>query len=475
MNKYTTLIWLSLLLVLVMVGGCAKPTPEPTKAPAKPTAVPEQPTAVPEQPTAVPEQPTAVPAPEEHEKVVLTFIRAGMGEDAIAEVEAMMAPFYEKYPWIELETLVVAPPDLGPKLLTTVAGGEPPDLASMVPSNYLHFVGSGHLLDLTPYAEAEGWDWKNYYNAANVDFWSIDGKLYGMAGVVAPEALAYNRDMFDAAGLEYPDDTWTWDDLLDAAKKLTLDTDGDGEIDQWGFGNLPSHYHSWIWAAGAELFNEDFTEILTDDPKVVEVLQWLADLRFKHKVCPTEDIAEAHREATFMFSDGLLAMYPARWVPDVVNFFARAKDLNYDVAPLPMNPVTGVRIGGGGGACNAVFAATKHPEEAYLVWKWMTTDEGIYARSAGLTGVPMVPNAENPDDWPMLTGAMRELDRPEHATVFLDALAYTRIRELPIANELEFYAAIDPYLDELWLGTKTAAEVAPLIKEAGDAVLQSQE
>ncbi|MFH1928840.1 MAG: extracellular solute-binding protein [Chloroflexota bacterium] len=461
MNKNSTLRCLSLLLVLAILVGCAKPTPTP----------------VPAKPTAVPDKPTAVPAPEEHEKVVLTFIRPGMGDDAMKEVEAQMAPFYEKYPWIELETLVVAPPELGPKLMTAVAGGEPPDLCMISPSDYLHFARNGQLLDLTPFAEAEGWDWKNYYSESTVDFLSIDGKLYGMSASVEVRGLAYNKDMFDAAGMAYPDDTWTWDDMLAAAQKLTLDTDGDGEIDQWGFGNIHWDYQPWIWAAGAELFNEDFTEVLTDDPKVVEVFQWLADLRFKYKVCPTWEVSQAYPGdgIPFMFQEGLLAMYTTRWIPDVAFFFGRQEDLNYDVAPLPVHSQTGLRIAGSGGILNAVFAATKHPEEAYLVWKWMTTDEGVYARSVGLTGIPMIPNAKNPDDWPMLAGAFRELERPEHAEIFLDALAYTRSTGLPIPNAREFYNAIDPYLDELWLGTMTAAEAAPLIKEAGDAVLQGGE
>ena len=55
MNKNSTLRWLSLLLVLAMLVGCAKPTPTP----------------VPAKPTAVPAKPTAAPAPEEREKVIL--------------------------------------------------------------------------------------------------------------------------------------------------------------------------------------------------------------------------------------------------------------------------------------------------------------------------------------------------------------------------------------------------------------------
>ena len=46
--------------------------------------------------------------------------------------------------------------------------------------------------------------------------------------------MYYNKDMFDKYKLPYPDETWDWDKYLEVAKKLTLDTNGDGQIDQWG-------------------------------------------------------------------------------------------------------------------------------------------------------------------------------------------------------------------------------------------------
>ncbi len=49
------------------------------------------------------------------------------------------------------------------------------------------------------------------------------------------ELLYYNKTMFDAAGLDYPTPEWTFQDVLDAAAKLTTDTNGDGQPDQWGY------------------------------------------------------------------------------------------------------------------------------------------------------------------------------------------------------------------------------------------------
>jgi hypothetical protein len=73
----------------------------------------------------------------------------------------------------------------------------------------------------------------------------------------------------------------------------------------------------------------------------------------------------------------------------------------------------------------------------------------------------------------MLTQAFEELTRPEHCMVYLDALEYTECTELPIPNAREFFAEIDVYLSELWMGTMTAEEAMPMVKQVGDPVLQA--
>lgn len=475
MNRHASLKWLSLLLVLAVLGGCAGATPTPTPVAVQPaaTSAPQAtPTSAPPaaEPTATSApEPTAAPA--EREPVVLNFMRPGLGDDALKETEAQMKPFSEQYPWITVETLVAMPPDLGAKIQTSVAGGAPPDIAFMPPGDFLHYAQSGQLLDLTAFAEKEGFDWKDYYYSANLDVFVVDGELYGVGDGMSPYALTYNKNMFDEAGLPYPDENWTWDDMLAAAQKLTKDKDGDGKTDQWGIVFQTWNYRPWIWMNGGDLFNEDFSEILITEPEVVEALQWMADLRFKHKVLPPVDVLQPYPGEFFMFMDNKVAMSIDAWVPAVAFFYPGIKDFQWDVAPLPKHPRTGLRVSAQGNWAIAAFAQTKHPEETYLVWRWMTSDPGMHARSMGYTGSPLLP-AGPPDQWPMLTKAVQEVTAPANVKVFLDALAYTRSTIIPLGTEREIYDVMDPYLDELWLGKKSAAEVAPLIKAAVEPLLK---
>jgi len=75
--------------------------------------------------------------------------------------------------------------------------------------------------DLTPYIEKTKFDLADYWPGA-LESTSFDGKVYGLPRDSGVEVLYYNKDDFDKAGLKYPTDDWTWDDLRKAAEALTL-------------------------------------------------------------------------------------------------------------------------------------------------------------------------------------------------------------------------------------------------------------
>ncbi len=407
---------------------------------------------------------------QEREPVTLYFIRPGLGEDAQIETDAQMEAFYEMYPWITVETTILPPPEVSTKLQTSLAGGEPPNVVMAISiGDALKYANNGAFLDMTPYAEEEGFDWQNYYDPVALDYFNPGGKLQCVAETSDTRTLAYNKDMFDAAGLTYPTDDWTWDDLLAAAQALTLDTNGDGQIDQWGFATHNWDEQPWIWAAGGSLFSEDYSEILITDPVVMDTYQWLADLRFKYGVWPPQEVATTYPEIGFMFAQGALAMYPARWLPDTIFFFAPIP-FNWDVVMMPKNPDTGLRVASKGGGCIGGFAGAEHPYETYLLWKYLTSDEGVYNRSVGASGVPALPGGPA-ETWPLLTEAFGMVTKPANAIAFMEMQPFTRFHELPLENAPEVYAAMTPFLDELWLGLKTIDEIAPQIKAAVDPLL----
>ena len=61
-----------------------------------------------------------------------------------------------------------------------------------------------------------------------------DDELFGFCACLGLTVLFYNKDIFDRAGIPYPDTTWTYDDLRRVGARLTVDSNGDGIPDQWG-------------------------------------------------------------------------------------------------------------------------------------------------------------------------------------------------------------------------------------------------
>lgn len=95
-----------------------------------------------------------------------------------------------------------------------------------------------------------------------LDIFTLDGVTYCPAKDFSTMALQYNKDLFDAAGLEYPNADWTWDDLRSAAEALT---DADAGV----IGLVtPPNFERWLpflYQAGGDLFDEDGNLALDSD------------------------------------------------------------------------------------------------------------------------------------------------------------------------------------------------------------------
>ena len=94
-------------------------------------------------------------------------------------------------------------------------------------------------------------EFKQVFPTAFALWKTAKGEQYAFPFDLDIPALFYNKELFDAAGIEYPNDKWTWDDMLKAAIALTKDTDGDGQPDQYGFTNWYFHWATLVWATRA--------------------------------------------------------------------------------------------------------------------------------------------------------------------------------------------------------------------------------
>ncbi|MBQ3794269.1 MAG: sugar ABC transporter substrate-binding protein, partial [Lachnospiraceae bacterium] len=154
-------------------------------------------------------------------------------------------------------------------------GGELPDVFWMHSNVAQKYMENDLLLDLTDkIAASDKIDMANYYDGI-VKLYQSNGKQYAVPKDIDTIALWYNKTIFDEMGVAYPDDTWTWQDFADAAKKLTND-------DHWGYaiapGNNQEGYYNTIYSMGGYVISDDKKKSGMDDPKSIEAVKLFTDM-----------------------------------------------------------------------------------------------------------------------------------------------------------------------------------------------------
>ena len=224
------------------------------------------------------------------------------------------------------------------KLYALYAAGTPPDVFGFG-QNYFGFWARGMLADLTPFINRDKFD-LNQFHVGLPDKFKVKGKYYGIPQLTTfGTLLFYNKNLFDQAGIKVPttdwdDKTWTFDVMLDYAKRLTQRS---GEPDAiYGLNYSPGnpHGHAWLWG-GDTFLPEHYTEGIAqrttiDSPQSVEGHQFAQDIRWKHRVTPR---AGTDPTTGVSFLNGRYAMdVNGGW-----NFWGYTviKDFKWGVAAIP--------------------------------------------------------------------------------------------------------------------------------------------
>lgn len=291
---------------------------------------------------------------------------------------------------------VVAEPNIGDdqntRRLTMISSGTAPDLIATGESWIPMYAEAGGFLDLTPFVEGEnGIDPATVFYEGVYNQGFYQGTPYAIAKDYSTSAFYINRALFDAAGIAYPEEGWTWDDALEIAQELTLDANGNNALSpdfdpenvvQYGIDIIPDGwwrgYQSYLYSWDAHTISEDGTTTTgyINSEAAVAAWEFYRDLVFEYHVAPTvNEIGSIEGGRTQMFQDGKFAIgvtYHGPWWQDVFN---ETPNLQWGVAPIPAGPngthESAVMWMGWG-----INAATEHPEEAWALLKFLTTEPG---------------------------------------------------------------------------------------------------
>lgn len=224
------------------------------------------------------------------------FSASGAQEETLKK---MIEVFEGKNPGIKVDVQLTGYEDYFMSLATKVAGGNAPDVFEMNMENYLAYMLRGACADLSELGIA-----KENYSEGTMAAVSNEGKLYAVPMSFSTCVLFYNKALFDQAGVAYPNDSWTWADMQDAAEKIVAA----GGEDVWGI-YQPITYNELyksVATNGGSLLNDDFTAFTVNTPENVAVLEAMLK-RIETNVMPTQE-EMAGRGDWDLFTEGKLAM-----------------------------------------------------------------------------------------------------------------------------------------------------------------------
>ena len=262
----------AMAVVSLLIAGCSSTSVTPSPTPTTPPAA--TPSTVASGPVA---SPTANPAAKcgTYSGPATTINYAIWGDTTeLANQQKIVNAFMAKNPTIKVKVTVADWDTYWDKLQTSLAGGNAPDVFVMDGPLFPDYQTRDQLLDLTPLIKRDGFDTSQLADLGVQDFTAANGDLYGLPRDLSTIALYYNKTMFDAAGIPYPDDTWNWDKLASVAKQLTKTSGGNT---QWGFytetTDMENYWSSLVWQAGGDILSADKKTVAIDTDQAASGLR----------------------------------------------------------------------------------------------------------------------------------------------------------------------------------------------------------
>ncbi len=352
------------------------------------------------------------------------------------QLEATIEGFNEMYPNVTIDLQFTPWSEYWTKLEAAATGGSLPDIIT------------NHTIYAERYANAEMIIPLDDLASYNADFsfdnlpegvtrlYRFNDTIYGVAKDIDCVVLAYNKEMFDNAGLSYPDDTWTWDDLEAAAEALT-----DKDNNMYGFAaynNLQEAWGSFLYQNGGSVINEETNTSNLDSAESIEAMEFYMSLLDNYSPT-TAQLAETDRRT--MFASGNIGMLPTgNWQ---LNNFVDNEGIadKFNIAPLPAaNDGTKATISNG--LAYSVSAQSQNTEVAKAFVAYLGTQD---ANERAAIGVSIPAYNGVVDTW-------AEIHSADYNTqVITDSLAYgtqyvsTETRSL-------WEAELNVYLEQLFNG-----------------------
>ncbi|MCI8476936.1 MAG: sugar ABC transporter substrate-binding protein [Oscillospiraceae bacterium] len=291
-------------------------------------------------------------------------------------MEAICAAYTEQNPDVVIEVQVTGWTEYWTKLEAAAESNTMPDIFWMHTNQILYYSDFGILADVTDlYDDVEPNYYQNHFSEISIGNASgSDGRLYGVPKDKDNIILVYNKEMFDAAGLSYPDDEWTWDDLIAASEKI-YDTTGKYGFMAYNEDHLG--YWNFVYQAGGYILNEDKTKAGFTQPATARAIEFYVGMQ-QNDWCPDQTYFAETQPGIAFFSEVGSMYLEGNW--ELMNKSTSYPNMEgkWDIAKLPKcpDPESGDgRATISNGLCYATAARGKNLETVKDVLKFFGTEE----------------------------------------------------------------------------------------------------
>ena len=352
----------------------------------------------------------------------------------------------------------------GEALLVAIAGGVAPDLVTTHQDFHRDFAGQGLFLDLRPYIERDGFDLSIFPAEVMKFYTGPQGEITGFPWQFTTILLGYNREYFARQGVTEPTEAWTLDDMVEAARKLTYDHDGDGETDRWGLHVGVLREYVWrLW--GVDLMSAEGRSNL-GDPRAIAAFEWFADLFLVHQVVG----GEGGGASAPAWVEGAIAMN-LNW-PHYLTAWGLVMTQEWDIELIPTGPI-GRKLARGATAGWAIPASASNPDEAWELLKFLASyDVQLQLLAIGSGGVSLPALAEH---W--MNRANFNFAQPkalQNRAAMARAYEYASIDRYPPGYSNIWRDIINPAITQMVQGRAAPGVILPEVARQVDAAVAAQ-
>jgi multiple sugar transport system substrate-binding protein len=259
------------------------------------------------------------------------------------------------------------------KLITLAAGGTPPDVVQAQYAFCVDLASRGLLAPLDAYMARDRVR-REEFVPGEIDEFAWKRQQFGLPKDNALRVLFYNLDLFDKAGVRYPTDAWTWDDFVEAGRRLTNRSPAAGATATFGMHDFAlnvndSPSYSITRAFGGEWYNPTWTATTIDQAPTVEAIQFVADWRNRHRITPVSGEIQGGGDP---FRRGHVAL-GIQFAQQVFNLKQENATFRYDVVPLPRGKAGAFPCATGSGQC--LVKGARYAEAGWQFLKYLVGPE----------------------------------------------------------------------------------------------------